>query len=97
MKADIPGSNGKDMKRALGDAARPSSGLALVSAGLCLVGIAVSAELTRVHVFVHTDPDYHSLCAMSEGINCETVAISPYSVFAGLPVSVWGLAGMALT
>jgi protein-disulfide isomerase/uncharacterized membrane protein len=27
---------------------------------------------------------------MSEGVNCETVAISPYSVFAGLPVSAWG-------
>jgi protein-disulfide isomerase/uncharacterized membrane protein len=30
---------------------------------------------------------------MSEGVNCETVAVSPYSVFAGLPVSVWGLTG----
>jgi protein-disulfide isomerase/uncharacterized membrane protein len=60
---------------------------------LCLLGIAVAFELTRIHVFVHTDPSYHSVCAMSEGVNCETVAISPYSVFAGLPVSVWGLVG----
>lgn len=60
---------------------------------LCLVGMLLSIELTRIHVFVHTDPSYHSVCAMSEGINCETVAISPYAVFAGIPVSIWGIVG----
>lgn len=60
---------------------------------LCLLGLGASVELTRIHVFVHTDPSYHSVCAVSEGLNCETVAISPYSVFAGLPVSVWGILG----
>jgi protein-disulfide isomerase/uncharacterized membrane protein len=60
---------------------------------LCLLGILVSVELTRIHVFAHTDPDYHSVCALNEGVNCETVAVSPYSVFAGLPVSVWGIIG----
>lgn len=63
---------------------------------LSLLGVAVAIELTRIHVFVHTDPSYHSVCAMSEGVNCETVAVSPYSVFAGLPVSVWGLVGYLL-
>lgn len=58
---------------------------------LCLLGIAMSVELTRIHVLVHTDPSYHSVCVVSEGVNCETVAVSPYSVFAGLPVSVWGI------
>jgi uncharacterized membrane protein len=57
---------------------------------LSLLGVAVAIELTRIHVFVHIDPSYHSVCAMSEGLNCETVAVSPYSVFAGLPVSVLG-------
>jgi protein-disulfide isomerase/uncharacterized membrane protein len=71
----------------------PSRRLGLVAAFLCLVGIAVSVELTRIHVFVHTDPSYHSVCAMSDGVNCETVASSPYSVFARLPVSVWGIVG----
>ena len=60
---------------------------------LCLLGLGVSAELTRIHWLVHTDPSYHSVCALSEGVNCETVALSPYSVFAGLPVSVWGMIG----
>lgn len=55
--------------------------------------MSTSTNSDRIHVFVHTDPSYHSVCAMSDGVNCETVAVSPYSVFAGLPVSVWGIAG----
>jgi protein-disulfide isomerase len=64
---------------------------------LCLTGVGVSIELTRIHVMTHTDPEFHSICAVSEGVNCETVALSPYSVFAGLPNSVWGIIGYALT
>ncbi len=71
----------------------PSPWLLGAFALFTLIGMAASVELTRIHVFVHTDPDYHSVCAMSEGVNCETVALSPYSVFAGIPVSVWGIAG----
>ncbi len=67
--------------------------LELAQALACLAGLAVSAELTRIHVLVHTDPTFHSVCAVSEGVNCETVAQSPFSVFAGLPVSVWGVLG----
>ena len=58
-----------------------------------MFGIAVSVELTHIHLFVHTDPSYHSICAVSEGLNCETVAESPHSVFLGLPVAVWGIIG----
>lgn len=65
--------------------------LARLHTVLCLLGALVSVELTRIHLFVHTDPSYHSVCAVSEGLNCETVAGSPYSVALGLPVSVWGL------
>ncbi len=60
---------------------------------LAVAGIAVSVELTRIHVSTHTDPEFHSICALSEEVNCETVALSPYSVFLGLPVSVWGIIG----
>lgn len=67
----------------------------VVALALCLLGIGVSVQLTRIHLFVHTDPNYHSVCAVSEGVNCETVAASPYSVFGGLPVSVWGILGYA--
>jgi protein-disulfide isomerase/uncharacterized membrane protein len=57
---------------------------------LCLGGVGVSIQLTYIHYFTHTDPAYHSVCAIDEQINCETVAQSPYSVFLGLPVSAWG-------
>jgi len=58
---------------------------------LCTLGAALSADLVRLHVRVHTDPDYHSYCAVSEWANCETVAESVQSVALGLPVAVWGL------
>ena len=60
---------------------------------LCVLGACISAELLRLHVKVYTDPAYHALCAVNEQFNCETVAVSPYAVFAGLPVALWGLAG----
>lgn len=58
---------------------------------LTVIGACLSADLERLHVRVHTDPHYHSYCAMSERVNCETVATSSYSVFFGLPVALWGL------
>lgn len=63
---------------------------------LALAGLGVSVELTRIHVQTHTNPAFHSFCALSKQVNCETVAASPWSVFLGLPVSVWGLFGYAL-
>jgi protein-disulfide isomerase/uncharacterized membrane protein len=44
-------------------------------------------------VNVNTDPRYHSYCAISEDLNCETVALSDYAVVLGLPLSIWGLLG----
>ena len=58
---------------------------------LCVAGIGITIQLTVIHYYTHTDPAYHSVCAIDEKINCETVAESPYSVFVGLPVSVWGM------
>jgi protein-disulfide isomerase/uncharacterized membrane protein len=48
---------------------------------LCTVGACFSADLLRLHVKVHTDPNYHSYCAISEAVDCETVAQSAYAVF----------------
>jgi protein-disulfide isomerase/uncharacterized membrane protein len=76
--------------------AAPERRLSLAFFLLCLAGIGLSVELTRIHVLAHTDPNYHPICAISESANCEIVALSPYAVFAGLPVSVWGIAGYAL-
>jgi uncharacterized membrane protein/2-hydroxychromene-2-carboxylate isomerase len=60
---------------------------------ICVLGAFFSAELLRLHAKVYTDPAYHALCAVNEQFNCETVAVSSYSVFAGLPVALWGLGG----
>lgn len=57
----------------------------------CAIGICLSIDLLRLHVIVYTDPDYHSYCAISERVNCETVAQSKYAIFLGTPVAVWGI------
>ena len=59
-------------------------------------GILVALYLTWLHYKVHSDPTFHSFCAMSDQFNCETVAESRYSVFLGLPVAVWGMFGYAV-
>ncbi|MBW2278415.1 MAG: thioredoxin domain-containing protein [Deltaproteobacteria bacterium] len=75
----------------LGKTGAPPRWPFVVALVLCLAGIGVTIQLTNIHYFTHTDPAYHSICAIDEQINCETVAESPYSVFLGLPVSIWGL------
>jgi uncharacterized membrane protein len=59
----------------------------------CTVGFLLSADLLRLHVRVHTDPNYHSFCAVTAYVDCEEVAFSGYAVFGGLPVALWGLLG----
>lgn len=73
----------------------PPRWLLIASLALCLAGLAVAADLTSIHYRVHTDPRYQSFCAISKEVNCDTVAQSDWSVFLGLPVSVWGLFGYA--
>jgi len=51
----------------------------------------LSLDLERLHLKVHTDPDYHAYCAMGERVNCETVATSDWAVTMGLPTAVWGI------
>jgi protein-disulfide isomerase/uncharacterized membrane protein len=63
---------------------------------LCTAGALLAADLIRLHVKVHTDPAYHSYCAISERANCETVAASDYAVLLNLPIAVWGLLGYLL-
>ena len=63
---------------------------------LALLALIVSLYLTYLHYRVHTDASFSSSCALSEDVNCETVALSPYSVFLRLPVSLWGTAAFLL-
>ena len=60
---------------------------------LILAGLADSIYLSMHHYLVYTDIGYESFCAISKAINCDTVSQSPYSIFLGVPVAVWGVAG----
>ncbi len=92
-----PGSAVLDRVGGSASPGRPSPRWTAVLALLvCLAGLGFSVELTRIHVRVFTEPDFVPICAVSEGVNCATVALSPWSVFAGLPVSAWGIGGYLL-
>ena len=60
---------------------------------LAVAGLIDSIYLSISHYRVYTDIGYRSFCAISKAINCDTVSQSPYSIFIGLPVPVWGILG----
>jgi len=63
---------------------------------LCLVGLWLSIVLEQIHFRIHTDPTFHSFCAIDRKVNCDIVAHSPYSVFFGVPVAAWGIFAYAV-
>jgi len=65
--------------------------IAMLRVILAVLGLGLSVELTRIHVLVHTDPSYHPLCDAGGKARCGSIALSPDSVFAGAPVSAWGV------
>jgi len=56
-------------------------------------GLVAAIYLSVSHYRVYTDVGYKSFCAISRAINCDTVSQSPYSIFVGLPVPIWGVIG----
>jgi len=56
-------------------------------------GLTASIYLAISHFRVYTDIGYRSFCAISRAINCDTVSLSPYSIFLDVPVPVWGIVG----
>ncbi len=60
---------------------------------MALAGLAVAVYLSVSHYRVYTDVAYESFCAISRAINCDTVSQSPYSIFLGMPVPIWGVIG----
>ena len=62
-------------------------------AALAMAGVLDSIYLSISHYRVYTDIAYESFCAISRSINCDTVSQSPYSIFIGIPVPVWGIIG----
>jgi len=63
---------------------------------LCLAGLVLSILLEQIHFKLHTDPAFHSFCAIDRKVNCDIVARSPYAVLFGVPVAAWGIFGYAL-
>jgi protein-disulfide isomerase len=72
----------------------PTRGALLVALVLGLGGVVLSLALARLHADAHAG--VASFCAISDTVNCDKVATSPYSVFLGLPVAVWGIFGFGL-
>ena len=64
-----------------------------VAVALAVAGILDSIYLSISHYRIYTDIGYESFCAISRAINCDTVSQSPYAIFLGLPVPVWGVLG----
>ena len=60
---------------------------------LAIAGLIDSIYLAVSHYRVYTDIGYKSFCAISKAINCDTVSQSPYSIFLGMPVPIWGVIG----
>lgn len=69
----------------------------VVLAALSLVALGVSVYLTYVHYRLHEQPGWHSACAISSVINCDTVLTSPYGSIVGTPVAALGAWFYALT
>lgn len=63
---------------------------------LTLTGLGNSIYLAIAHYRNFTDLAFSSFCAISKAINCDTVAQSPWSIFLGIPLAIWGFLGYAL-
>jgi protein-disulfide isomerase len=66
-------------------AARGALAVALAAS---VAGLALALVLARIHAQAHAG--ISSFCTISETVNCDRVATSPFSVLLGLPVAVWG-------
>jgi protein-disulfide isomerase/uncharacterized membrane protein len=56
-----------------------------------LVGLGASIYLSVLHWQVHNQAGHESFCAVSEAVNCDTVALSRFSLVLGVPLSTWGI------
>ena len=68
----------------------------IVMVALLILGVSFATYLTWLHITVYTDASYvadSAICSISRRVNCETVAQNHYSIFLGVPVSVWGIVG----
>jgi uncharacterized membrane protein len=57
-----------------------------------VLGTLASLATQVVHLRTYLDPEVASFCTAGRRFDCTTVSLSPYAVFLGLPLPVWGLA-----
>lgn len=56
-----------------------------------LLGLGASAESSRVHYKLLTDPSYASVCDVSETVSCTNAYSSAYGTMAGVPTALLGV------
>jgi protein-disulfide isomerase len=61
-----------------------------------LAGLVLSILLEQLHFKLHSNPAFHSFCAIDRTVNCDIVARSRFAVLFGVPVAAWGIFGYAL-
>lgn len=60
---------------------------------LAAIGFLFSAYLEYLHVLAWLDPSVSSVCTVAKAADCNAVALSRFSTFAGVPLPLWGAAG----
>jgi len=60
---------------------------------VALIGVALSIALEVIHYRAYAAPSASSFCAVGETLDCTSVALSHWSLFLGIPLPLWGLAG----
>ena len=60
---------------------------------LSYIGLLASGYLLYIHYAAYNNLDTTSVCHLTAGINCQAVAMSKWSIFAGMPLAYWGVCG----
>ena len=63
---------------------------------LLLLALVDTGYLIYSHYRNYTDITFSSFCALTKAINCDTVSQSPWSIFFGIPMAIWGLCSYLL-
>ncbi len=81
-------SNAGDGPEGAGEVKEPKAGYLFAAPFILLYGVHISAYLALVKLRLQYDPGYESGCNYGGSFNCDKVATSEWSTFAGLPVAL---------
>jgi len=65
-------------------------------AALAVLGMADAILLTRIHVLIHTQPDFKSFCDISAKVSCDDVLATSYAELFRVPVSLFAFVSYLL-